>query len=182
MTRTATLAALAALVAVALVIPAGHAADPSSGKLNKNNRSVKWTGGPMVGTAVAVRRVTCDSPLACDDFALDVDLPANMFGASLVPALDLTLTPTATASIDIVLCAPGDCIPIVPGTPIRDPQTTDYTVYAAHGTQVAGNQIASPGGIVHAQVFLPRKGTWLVRAGCEVCAGATYTLEAKVVA
>ena len=179
--RSAALAVLVTLAIVPMVAPVGNAASPSSGKLDKTHRSISWTGGPMVGSAVAVRRVTCDSPLACDDFALDIDLPANMFGKNLVPALSLTLTPSATASIDIVLCAPGACIPIVPGTPIRDPNTSDYTVYAAHGTTIAGNQVASPGGIARAEVILPRKGRWMVRAGCEVCAGATYSVVAKVV-
>jgi hypothetical protein len=183
MTRTATLAALAVLAAVALAIPAGHAANPSNGKLNMGHQKLTWSGGPLVGTAAAVRRVTCDSPLACDDFLLDVDLPSNAFAAQgKVPVLSLTLTPSAASSIDIIVCAPGDCIPIVPGTPIRDPNTTDYAVYSAHGTTIAGNTVASLGGIARAEITLPRKGTWMIRAGCEVCAGATYTVEAKVVA
>src|SRR5437870_7958464 len=105
-TKAAVLAALAALLALAgpWSTPV-HAANPKEGKLDPTHRTITWTGGPMIGSADALRRITCDSPLACDDFSLDVNLPGNAFQGR-IPVMDMTLTPSAGQIMDIVVCAP----------------------------------------------------------------------------
>jgi len=180
--RTAVFATLVAVVALAgwSLVPV-HAASPKEGKLDLAHRTITWTGGPMVGSADALRRITCDSPLACEDFFLDVNLPANAFaGAGRVPVMDMTLTPSANQIMDIVVCVPGACTPIVPGTPIRNPSVTDYNEYPPESMTVNGQTIAKPGGISHGRIQLPKKGVWTIRAGCQVCLGATYSMTVKV--
>jgi len=70
----------AALVLTGGMLGVGRAASPSSGTLDRAHHNVTWTGGPLVGSAPAYRRITCKNPLACDEFTLDVNLPAGAFG------------------------------------------------------------------------------------------------------
>lgn len=136
------------------------AATPSEGKLTPTSRTLSWTGGPLVGSAAALRRITCN-PSTCDDFLLDVDLPRSAFPGKL-PVMKLTLETTAPNLMDIVVCKPGAC---------KDVNTADYEVFSA----------SDPGGVARASIQEPLKGTWKIRAGCTACAGATYTLTADVV-
>ena len=133
----------------------------------------------MAGTAPAFRRITCDAPGACDDFSLNVDLPARAFRGRL-PVLNLRLQPSAGSAIALVVCQPSDCTPTVAGTPLRDPTVTDYVVYPPPSTSVGGQQLPMLGGTTTAAIRSPRKGRWTIRAGCVVCVGATYAVDASV--
>ena len=100
---TASLPAVAIAVAAATVGLVARAATPASGSVSAAHPAVTWTNSlPMSGSAPAVRRITCNVPTTCDDFALSVDR-----GTSTDTILDLALTPGAGASMVFVVYAPG---------------------------------------------------------------------------
>ncbi|MCA1834012.1 MAG: sialidase family protein [Actinomycetota bacterium] len=151
--------ALGAALLIAGVMQVGFAATPASGTISATHQRLTWTGGPMVGSAGAVRRVTCN-PSTCDDFALNVDLPLSAFPNHL-PVLNLKLETQVPNLMDIIICAPGHC---------KDVNAADYEVFSA----------SDPGGSVSHAIQAPIKGAWIIRAGCTLCAGATYTMSASV--
>ena len=171
--------ALAVVVGVSAPVQPSGAAVPGAGRIDPRTRHIRWTGGPLVGTAPAFRRITCDVPGSCDDFSLDVDLPAKAFRGRL-PVLRLRLQPSTPNAIALVVCPPGACTPLVPGTAVRDPTVSDYVVYPPPSMSVGGQRLPTLGGVASAAIRLPRAGRWTVRAGCIACAGATYTVDATV--
>ncbi len=76
-TMIRSLAAVAVAAALALV-PAAQASTPSSGKLDRGNRSIRWTGGPFVAQNWADACPSQDTTgTLCDRFSLDVRAPAG---------------------------------------------------------------------------------------------------------
>ncbi len=74
--------ALIAAAALATALPL-YAAEPSSGTLSEDGEAIEFGGGPFAGanvsgTSAGGMEPTCINPvLACDDFALTVDLPED---------------------------------------------------------------------------------------------------------
>ena len=142
-----------ALVVAGGMFGLGHAATPSSGTLDGAHRRLTWTGGPLVGSAPAERRITCKNPLSCDEFTLNVNLPPRLFGLGLVPTMTLTITPSGSDQIQILVYQPG--------SDPSDPNNSDYTVFPTQATYSN-----------------PTSGTWHIFASCYTCTGNTYTMTA----
>ena len=55
----------AALVLTGGMLGVGRAASPSSGTLDRAHHNVTWTGGPLVGSAAAYRRIPIALAVCC---------------------------------------------------------------------------------------------------------------------
>lgn len=144
-----------ATMASGLAAHLGHAASPSQGTLTVRNPLVEWSGGPLTGSAPAQRNTVCMAA-NCDDFLLDIRVPARAFKAPAVPKVVITLSTAAPNDIRLIVSAPGADSAI---------GSTDYTVF---GTS--------------AELMTPQSGVWRIRAACYACAAAAYTATARLVA
>ena len=121
MARFATRGSLiVALVAAATIVP-GHAATPLSGTLRPGGR-VEWSGGPLTGSAPASRGTTCQLKVNCDDFSLDVELPAKAYKSPSKAMIELSLSPQANSQMRLIVTPPGE---------------TNYRVYGTTATLLA---------------------------------------------
>ncbi len=99
----AVFAAIGAFVASGLSSPA-TASDPTSGTVSDTQKSQTWTGGPFVTpnvSGLATDQPLCDTPDACDDYALTVSTPAG-YGSTHNLTVKVSW-PTAAADFDVYL-------------------------------------------------------------------------------
>ena len=97
-------AAIGAVLALVFgTTPGVLGSNPSSGTLSFAHPALTWTNSvPMFGTAPALRRLTCNLVINCDDFSLTLDRGTNTQSVA-----DFKLTVSPGSSMQIVYYPPG---------------------------------------------------------------------------
>ena len=145
--RSVAVMAVSALAVAAAIVPA-VAATPGSGSVSDTSPTATWTAGPFAVPNVTGQtgEVSCTAATPCDDYALNVDVPAG-YDADHSLRVDVTW-PNSAADFDIyVLDAAGAVVSSAASS--SDPETillpavgSSYTVRVVPFAPLAR---ASPG-------------------------------------